>query len=134
MLRGRRSRAVRFGGLAAALARTAASAALAAPGTAQNGGASAVDTSTQQHDNRNHQALLSLYALDSRLQSWKARLASLESAAAARRHRRATLREELGADQASLKAGQRRLAADLRALYERGSVDPVAVVLGAESI
>jgi 3D (Asp-Asp-Asp) domain-containing protein len=125
---------VRFGGLAAVLALTAASAALAAPGTSQSGGASAVDATRQQLDSRTHRALLSLYALDSRLQSWKTRLASLESAAAVLRRRRAIVREELTADDASLKAGQRRLAIDLRALYERGSVDPVSVVLGAKSL
>ncbi|MGH3054368.1 MAG: hypothetical protein ACRDL7_05260, partial [Gaiellaceae bacterium] len=113
---------------------TAASAALAAPGTANRGGASAIDTATQQLDTRAHQALLSLYALDSRLQAWRTRLASLESAAAALRQRRTILRNELGADQASLKAGQRRLAVALRALYEGGNVDPVAVVLGAKSL
>jgi 3D (Asp-Asp-Asp) domain-containing protein len=131
---GRRSRAARFGGVAVALALTAASAALAAPGTPPNGGASGVDTTTQQLDTRTHQALLSLYALDSRLQAWRTRLASLESAAAALRQRRTILRDELGADQASLKAGQRRLAVALRALYERGNVDAVAVVFGAKSL
>jgi 3D (Asp-Asp-Asp) domain-containing protein len=130
MLRGRRSRAARFGALAAVLALAAASAALAAPGAADRGSPS----TTQQLDTRTHQALLSLYALDSRLQAWRSRLASLQSAAVALRQRRATLRQELGADQASLKTSQHRLAIELRALYERGNVDPVAVVLGAKSL
>ena len=134
MLRGRRSRAARFGGLAAVLALTAASAALAAPGTPGSGGTSVGDAAAQQLDTRTHQALLSLYALDSRLQAWRARLASLQSAAAVLRRQRVALREELHADRASLKAGQRRLAVDLRVLYEGGNVDPVAVVLGAKSL
>ncbi len=134
MLGGRRSRAARFGGLTAVLALTAASAALAAPGTPQGGGASVVDATTQQLDTRAHQALLSLYALDSRLQAWRARLASLHSAANVLRQQRVTLGDELRADRASLKAGQRRLAVELRVLYEGGSVDPVAVVLGAKSL
>src|SRR5438445_1815426 len=134
MLGGRRSRAARFGGLTAVLALTAASGALAAPGTPQGGGASVVDATTQQLDTRAHQALLSLYALDSRLQAWRARLASLQSAAAVLRQQRVTLGDELRADRASLKAGQRRLAVELRVLYEGGSVDPVAVVLGAKSL
>src|SRR5690242_13882288 len=79
MLRGRRSRAVRFGALVFVLGLAAASAALAAPGTGSRSGAS--DATTQQLGTRTRQALLSLYALDSRLQGWRARLASLETAA-----------------------------------------------------
>lgn len=129
-----RTRAARFGGLAAALTLTAASAALAAPGVANLGRASAGDATVQQLDAQAHQALLSLYALDSRLQAWQTRVAALEQQAAALRAERASVRQELGAARTSLQAGQHRLAADLRALYERGNVDPVAVVLGAESL
>jgi 3D (Asp-Asp-Asp) domain-containing protein len=129
-----RTRAARFGGLAAALALTAASAALAAPGTANRGGAGSADATTRQLDAQAHQALLGLYALDSQLQAWQTRVASLERQAAALRAERASVRQELGAARASLKTGQHRLAVDLRALYERGNVDPVAVVLGAESL
>jgi 3D (Asp-Asp-Asp) domain-containing protein len=129
-----RTRAARFGGLAAALTLTAASAALAAPGTAARGGAGRADGTTQQLDAQAHQALLSLYALDSRLQAWQARVASLEQQAAALRAERASVRKELGAARASLETGRHRLSVDLRALYERGNVDPVAVVLGAESL
>jgi 3D (Asp-Asp-Asp) domain-containing protein len=132
MLGGRRSRAARFGALAVVLALLAASAALAAPGTGSRG--SGGDAGSRQLDTRTQQALLSLYALDSQLQAWRARLGSLESEAAALQTRRASLRSELSAAQASLRTGRRRLALELRALYERGSVDPVAVVLGAKSL
>ena len=125
---------MRFGALAAALALTVASAALAAPGAANSGQASGAQATTQQLDTRTHQALLSLYALDSQLQGWRTRLASLEAAAAAVKQRQAFLRNELGAAQASLETGQRHLGSELRALYERGNVDPVAVVLGAKSL
>jgi 3D (Asp-Asp-Asp) domain-containing protein len=108
----------------------AASAALAAPGSANH----APTRSTQQLESRVHDALLGLYALDSKLQAWRTRVASLEAAAAALRRRRIDLRQELGAAQASLKTGQQRLALELRALYERGNVDPVAVMLGAASL
>lgn len=134
MLRGRRSRAARFGGVAAALALTALSATLAAPGIADSGGTRPADATTKDLDAQAHQALLSLYALDSRLEGWRARLASLESAAAAMRERRASLRAELGADRASLRAGRRNLAVELRALYERGDVNAVAIMLGAKSL
>ncbi|HEX4324344.1 MAG TPA: 3D domain-containing protein [Gaiellaceae bacterium] len=134
MLRGRRSCAARFGGLAAVLILTAASASLAAPGIADSGGTPSVDATTQDLNTQAHQALLGLYALDSRLESWRARLASLESAAAVMQDRRASLRAELGADRASLRVGRRHLAAELRALYERGDVNSVAVILGAKSL
>jgi 3D (Asp-Asp-Asp) domain-containing protein len=130
MLLGRRSRAARFGGLAVVLALAAASAALAAPGT----GTSSGDATAQRLDTRTHQALLSLYALDSQLQSWRARLGSLETAAAALRQQRASLREELDGARTSLHTSQRRLAGELRVLYERGEVNSVAVVLGAKSL
>lgn len=113
---------------------TLASAAFAATGTASRGGAGSAGSTTQQLGTRTHQALLGLYSLDAQLQSWQARLASLERAAVALRQRRASLRGELGADEASLKVGQRHVALELRALYERGNVDPVAVVLGAKSL
>jgi 3D (Asp-Asp-Asp) domain-containing protein len=134
MLRGRRSRAARFGGLAAALALIAASATLAAPGIADSGGTRSVDATPQGLNTQAHEALLSLYALDSRLEGWRSRLASLESAAVALRERRASLRRELDADRASLRAGRRNLAVELRALYERGDVNAVAVILGAKSL
>ncbi|MFL5960760.1 MAG: 3D domain-containing protein [Gaiellaceae bacterium] len=85
-------------------------------------------------DTRTHQALLGLYALDARLQAWRSRVASLGARAAALRQRRTALRQELRAAQTSLESGQHRLAVDLRALYERGNVDAVAVMLGADSL
>jgi 3D (Asp-Asp-Asp) domain-containing protein len=117
-----------------ALALIAASATLAAPGIADSRGTPSVDPTPQALDSQTHQALLSLYALDSRLESWRSRLASLESAAVVMRDRRASLRAALGADRASFKAGRRNLAVQLRALYERGDVNAVAVILGAKSL
>jgi 3D (Asp-Asp-Asp) domain-containing protein len=130
MLRGRRSRAARFGVLAAAvLALTAALSALAAAGTGDRAPASGKQLGTEAH-----QALLSLYALDSRLQAWRARLGSLQAEATALRARQASLRSQLGADEASFRTSRRSLIIELRALYERGDVDPLAVVLGARSL
>ena len=125
---------MQFGALAAVLALTATSAALAAPSTGSSRSTSGADTTPQQLGTRVHQALLGLYALDSQLQAWRGRLASLQQAVAALRAQRAALRNELGANRASLKTGQHRLALELRALYEQDNVDPVAVVLGAKSL
>jgi 3D (Asp-Asp-Asp) domain-containing protein len=108
----------------------AASAAIAAPGGTNHPSTS----SRQQLSGRVQKALLGLYALDSQLQAWRARVASLGAAAAALQKQRAALRQALGAARASLEAGQRQLALELRALYERGNVDPVAVMLGAASL
>lgn len=125
---------MRFGGLAALLTLVAASAALAAPGVGARGSASRPNATTQGLGGRMHQALLGLYALDSQLQNWRARLGSLESEADALRARRASLQKELGAAHASLKISQHRLAVDLRVIYQQGNVYPVAVVLGAKSL
>lgn len=130
MLGRRRSLTARFTVAAAVLTLVAASAALAAPGSAGH----TPTSSTQPLSSRAHQALLSLYTLDSQLEAWRTRVASLEAAAAALKQQRIVLRQELAAAQTSLKTGQHRLALQLRALYERGSVDPVAVMLGAASL
>ena len=125
---------MRFGGLAAVLTLTAASAALAAPGVANRGATAGTGATSGRLDARTRQAVLGLYALDSQLQAWHSRIGSLEQAAAALRQRRTALRAELGAARASLKAGERRLAVELRSLYEQGDVNSLAVVLGAKSL
>lgn len=113
---------------------TAASAALAAPGTTSRGQGTGGGGASRPVEGRIQQALLGMFALDSRLHAWRTRLASLQAAAADLRLRRAALRQELGAAQASYSAAQSQLARTLRALYERGNVDPVAVMLGATSL
>jgi 3D (Asp-Asp-Asp) domain-containing protein len=128
------SRTARLTALAAVLVFTAASAALAAPGTAGRSRPHGLDVAAQRLDSKIHEATLGLYALDSRLSAWRGRVASLTVAASALRHRRAALRQELAAAEASLRVAQRQLALHLRALYEHGNVDPVAVVLGARSL
>jgi 3D (Asp-Asp-Asp) domain-containing protein len=125
------SRAARLTALAAVLVFTAASAALAASGTA---GPRPLDVSAQRLDSKIHEAVLGLYALDSRLSAWRGRVASLTAAASALRRQRAASRQHLAAAAGSLRVAQRQLALHLRALYEQGNVDPVAVVLGARSL
>ena len=83
---------------------------------------------------REHQALLELYALDSRLHASRARVAYLATEAAKLRRGRRALRSELRVARATLAAAQRQLARQLRTLYEQGAVDPLAVVLGASSL
>lgn len=125
---------MRFGALAAAVLTLTASAALAAPGTGGGAQTSNSDATMQQLGTRTHQALLGLYALDSQLQVWHARLGSLQTEEADLRARQASLETELTADEASFKTSRRSLILELRAQYEQGDVDPVAVVLGAKSL
>jgi 3D (Asp-Asp-Asp) domain-containing protein len=105
----------------------AASAAIAAPRAHTR-------TSSTQPSSRVHQALLGLYALDSQLHAWRSRVASLEAEAATLQKQRSALQQELDAARTSLQTGQHQLALELRTLYERGNVDPVAVMLGATSL
>jgi 3D (Asp-Asp-Asp) domain-containing protein/peptidoglycan hydrolase CwlO-like protein len=112
------------------LALTASSAALAAPGRSSSQGS----LSAQDLDTKTHQALLGLYALDSQVQAWRARVSSLGAAAAELRRQRSALRQQLGIARSSLTVAQRQLEANIRTLYEQGNVDPVAVMLGATSL
>ncbi|HZS30424.1 MAG TPA: 3D domain-containing protein [Gaiellaceae bacterium] len=109
------------------VALVAASAALAAPGAGHTSGASRLGSRAQQ-------ALLALYALDSRLHAARAEVAYLETTAASLRSRQHSLRQELGAAQSTLVVSQQELAVRLRDVYEHGSVDPLAVVFGAGSL
>lgn len=113
------------------LALTALSAALAAPGSS---GAQGSGVPAQALDTKTHQALLGLYALDSQVQAWRARVASLGAATADLRRRRSALRQRLAIARSSLAVAQRQLADNIRTIYEAGNVDPVAVMLGATSL
>jgi 3D (Asp-Asp-Asp) domain-containing protein len=126
-----RPRAARLAAVTAVLALTAVAVALAAPGSSGSQGSG---IPAQDLDTKTHQALLSLYALDSQVQAWRYRVASLGAAAADLRHQRSLLRRRLGIARSSLGVAQRQLAANIRTLYEQGNVDPVAVMFGAASL
>jgi 3D (Asp-Asp-Asp) domain-containing protein len=83
---------------------------------------------------RLHGATLDLYALDSRLGSAQARLASLQREAAGLRAQQVQLAQQISATRRTLTVSQRHLGANLRMLYEQGGTDPIAVILGAESL
>jgi 3D (Asp-Asp-Asp) domain-containing protein/peptidoglycan hydrolase CwlO-like protein len=83
---------------------------------------------------RTHNALLDLYALDSRLTRAQAQLATLESQAAKLREQQSLLSQQLSSTRRTLQGSQQRLAENLRTLYEQGEIDPLAVVLGAQSL
>jgi 3D (Asp-Asp-Asp) domain-containing protein len=83
---------------------------------------------------RSHTALLSLYALDSRLLRARTELANLRSRADGLRLERDRVQQEVAVVAGNLKASQRLLGDSLRALYEEGEPDAIAVLLGATSL
>jgi 3D (Asp-Asp-Asp) domain-containing protein len=84
---------------------------------------------------RSHTALLSLYALDSRLLQARTELAGLRSRADGLRLERDRVQQEVAVVAGNLKASQRLLGDRLRALYEEGEPDDaIAVLLGATSL
>jgi 3D (Asp-Asp-Asp) domain-containing protein len=84
---------------------------------------------------RSRGAVLTLYALDSKLTRAQAQLASLRSQAAAVERKRADTRLELELAKRIFAASQRNLADRLRTVYEQeGDSDPLAIVLGAKTL
>jgi cystine transport system substrate-binding protein len=83
---------------------------------------------------RSHSALLSLYAIDSRLFQSRRELAGLQSRADGLKVERDRVREEIQVVAGNLEASERLLRDRLRALYEQGEPDAIAVLLGATSL
>jgi peptidoglycan DL-endopeptidase CwlO len=80
------------------------------------------------------QALLELYSLETTLRGAERRLAALESQAAAVEYLEASARERVRVARTNAAEAERRLASRLQTLYVEGDVDPLAVLLGAESL
>jgi peptidoglycan DL-endopeptidase CwlO len=93
---------------------------------------------TQQNSaiaSQSRAAVLTLYALDSRLTRAQAQLAWLRSQAAAIDHQAAETRSELKVAKRIFSISQRNLANRLRSVYElSGDSDPLAIVLGAKTL
>src|SRR5712691_2436871 len=122
---GRSTRAAaRLAGVSVVVLAAVSAAAAAPPGSGDASGLRA----------RTHAALLDLYALDTRLHNAQARLAALQSQSAQLRKQQAQLTQQLSATRNTLQLSQQRLAENLRTLYEQGEIDPLAVVLGAQSL
>ena len=83
---------------------------------------------------RSQTALLSLYALDSHLARARSELAGLRSRAQGLKLERERVRQEIEIVTGNLRASQRLLGDRLRALYEEGEPDAIAVLLGARSL
>jgi 3D (Asp-Asp-Asp) domain-containing protein len=83
---------------------------------------------------RTHAALLQLYALDSRLARAHARLDALTAQAEALRRERVLTAGRLRIARHDVAAAEAQLGARVRQLYEQGQTDPLAVLLGAQSL
>jgi len=111
------------------------------PGTVAADSASTFKERASQLSNQNadlagrsRSALLSLYALDSKLARQRTRLVALRMRTAEIRAQRAAAQQRLTVARHSLKIAQVALARRLQLLYEQGDSDPLAVVLGASSV
>jgi 3D (Asp-Asp-Asp) domain-containing protein/peptidoglycan hydrolase CwlO-like protein len=78
--------------------------------------------------------VLELYALESRLARVQARLARLRTAAGVLEREQVAARRHLARVRADLAEANTRLAERLRQLYTESDPDPLAVLLGAESL
>jgi 3D (Asp-Asp-Asp) domain-containing protein/peptidoglycan hydrolase CwlO-like protein len=83
---------------------------------------------------RSHTALLGLYSLDSQLGRAEARLSALREQAARIQLQRRAVQHRLGVASHDLRISQRQLALRLHTLYEQQADDPLAVLLGAQSL
>jgi 3D (Asp-Asp-Asp) domain-containing protein len=80
-----------------------------------------------------HEALLDLYALETKLGHAERRVAALVGRAAELQRRQDAARQQLELARESVAKADGRLAERLRALYIDGEVDPLAVLFGAQS-
>jgi 3D (Asp-Asp-Asp) domain-containing protein len=83
---------------------------------------------------RSHSALLSLYALDSRLAQARGELARVRGRARVLGAELQAVRREVGVVEGNFHVAQRLLGRHLRILYEEGEPDPLTVLLGATSM
>jgi peptidoglycan DL-endopeptidase CwlO len=83
---------------------------------------------------RAHGVLLELYALETRLAGAETRLAALRAKQAKLEDEEASARRRLSVARTSLESAEHGLAKRLQTLYVEGEVDPLAVLLGAESL
>jgi peptidoglycan DL-endopeptidase CwlO len=83
---------------------------------------------------KSQSALLGLFALDSRLARARTELARLRARVGDLQTEQRQLRAELEIVAQNLRVSQRLLGTHLRTLYEEGEPDPIAILLGAESL
>jgi 3D (Asp-Asp-Asp) domain-containing protein len=105
-----------------------------AEGAGPKGGAGSLRQQQKGLAARSQTALVSLYSLDSRLARARSELAGIRSRAQGLKLEREQVRQEIEVVAGNLKASQRLLGDRLRALYEEGEPDAIAILLGAKSL
>jgi peptidoglycan DL-endopeptidase CwlO len=91
-------------------------------------------TANQSLAASSQRALLELYSLETRLSQAERRVTALEARGAEVKAQREAAQSQLEVARGSFQAAQSQLAARLRQLYVEGDVDPLAVLLGAQSL
>jgi 3D (Asp-Asp-Asp) domain-containing protein len=97
-------------------------------------GATAAGPTLKSLESQRRAAILDLYSLDSRVASAQHNLSVLQQRAAQLRREQNELRQQVAATRTTLHLSQVELAQNLRNLYKRGSINTLAVVLGAQSL
>ena len=91
-------------------------------------------TANQSLAAHSQNALLELYSLQTRLAQAEQRITALEVRSTEVEEQRVSAQTSLDVARTSFQTAQTQLAARLRQLYVEGDVDPLAVLLGAESL
>ena len=105
-----------------------------ATGPAQGPGVGALKEKSATLAARSREAVVQLYALESRLQQARGDLARIDAQAAALARQQDSARRRHRAAQRTMAVAQFRLGRQLRILYEQDEPDPIAVLLGATSL
>jgi 3D (Asp-Asp-Asp) domain-containing protein/peptidoglycan hydrolase CwlO-like protein len=83
---------------------------------------------------RSQTALLDLYSIETRLTRTEARLAALQARRSSLERQKADAQRSLELARADVREAENRLGVRLSELYVQGEVDPLAVILAAESL
>jgi cystine transport system substrate-binding protein len=105
-----------------------------ATGPAQVPGVGALKQRSAALAARSREAVVQLYALESRLQQARDDLARIDARAAALARSQDSAKRRYRAAQRTMAVAQERLGRQLRILYEQDELSPIAVVLGARSL
>jgi 3D (Asp-Asp-Asp) domain-containing protein/peptidoglycan hydrolase CwlO-like protein len=122
---------IALAGLAAALALLASTSARADDPAAQ---ADRLRASNAGLADKAQQVLLQLYSLETRLRQAEQRIDALEAQSARLERDQASAQTQLDLARDNMATARTQLGARLRQLYVEGEVDPLAVLLGAESL
>jgi 3D (Asp-Asp-Asp) domain-containing protein/predicted nucleic acid-binding Zn-ribbon protein len=107
---------------------------LPAAGAQRRDPATSLRATQQQLSRQEQSALLELYSLEAQLARARGRVAEIERRQAALEQVSQEMRRDLVGVTLSMDAAQHELQQQLRRLYEQPSPDPIAVVLGAQSL